>query len=180
MGEIEFASRFLSAPIAAITGTNGKSTVTMMLDEMLKAAGMRTFVGGNLGTPLVKRSAACGRAGGRGVEFSARVDREIPAARRNSSQPDRRSFRPLPDLEDYGRAKARLFENQDAADWAILNRDDPNVWKLARRFARRCSASAMRASGEAPVWRRCGKHLEFHDGARRGRSTSRAFGCGAA
>ena len=36
------------------------------------------------------------------------------------------------DLEDYGRAKARLFENQQASDYAILNRDDPNVWKLAK------------------------------------------------
>ena len=54
MGELELASRFLSAPIAAITGTNGKSTVAVLLGEMLKASGMHTFVGGNLGTPLVK------------------------------------------------------------------------------------------------------------------------------
>ena len=53
VSEIELAARFLSAPIVAITGTNGKSTVTVMLGEIFKRAGMKTFVGGNLGTPLL-------------------------------------------------------------------------------------------------------------------------------
>ncbi|HXN14284.1 MAG TPA: hypothetical protein VN865_14320 [Candidatus Acidoferrales bacterium] len=53
IGEIELASRFLEAPIAAVTGTNGKSTVVVLLGEILKASGRRTFVGGNLGTPLI-------------------------------------------------------------------------------------------------------------------------------
>ena len=53
IGEIELASRFLKMPIAAITGTNGKSTVVVLLGEILKASGRRTFVGGNLGTPLI-------------------------------------------------------------------------------------------------------------------------------
>ena len=61
IGEIELASRFLNAPIAAITGTNGKSTVVVLLGEILKAAGRRTFVGGNLGTPLIE---AVGRRSG--------------------------------------------------------------------------------------------------------------------
>src|SRR5271169_5333585 len=53
IGEIELASRFLDAPIAAVTGTNGKSTVVVLLGEILKASGRRTFVGGNLGRPLI-------------------------------------------------------------------------------------------------------------------------------
>ena len=52
IGEIELASRFITAPLVAVTGTNGKSTVVVLLGEIMKAAGMRTFVGGNLGTPL--------------------------------------------------------------------------------------------------------------------------------
>ena len=52
IGELELGSRFVSAPMVAITGTNGKSTVTVLLGEICKAAGMKTFVGGNLGTPL--------------------------------------------------------------------------------------------------------------------------------
>ena len=53
ISEIELAARFIGAPIVAITGTNGKSTVTVMLGGIFKAAGMKTFVGGNLGTPLL-------------------------------------------------------------------------------------------------------------------------------
>ena len=53
IGEMELASRFLETPIAAVTGTNGKSTVVVLLGEILKASGRRTFVGGNLGTPLI-------------------------------------------------------------------------------------------------------------------------------
>src|SRR5205807_7216120 len=53
IGEMELASQFVRAPIVAVTGTNGKSTVTTMIGAMLREAGKRVFVGGNLGTPLV-------------------------------------------------------------------------------------------------------------------------------
>src|SRR5690606_38184655 len=52
ISEIELASRFVFGRIAAITGTNGKSTVTTLLGEMAKRSGVPTFVGGNLGTPF--------------------------------------------------------------------------------------------------------------------------------
>ncbi|MSP62597.1 MAG: UDP-N-acetylmuramoyl-L-alanine--D-glutamate ligase [Myxococcales bacterium] len=51
-GEVELASRFIRAPIVAVTGTNGKSTVTSLCGEIARATGRPTFVGGNLGTPL--------------------------------------------------------------------------------------------------------------------------------
>ena len=54
IGELELGSRFVAAPIVAVTGTNGKSTVTTLIGEIFKAAGRRTFVGGNLGMPLVE------------------------------------------------------------------------------------------------------------------------------
>src|SRR5579862_3347535 len=53
LGELELASRYMKAPIVGITGTNGKSTVTTMVGDILRAAGKRVFVGGNLGTPLI-------------------------------------------------------------------------------------------------------------------------------
>jgi UDP-N-acetylmuramoylalanine--D-glutamate ligase len=53
-GEIELASRYIEAPIVAITGTNGKSTVTSLCGAIAAATGRPTFVGGNLGTPLVE------------------------------------------------------------------------------------------------------------------------------
>ena len=131
IGEVELASRFITAPIVGVTGTNGKSTVTMMVGDMLKRAGRNVFVGGNLGTPVVD-------AVGRGfdaivAELSSfqleTIDRfrAHVAVHLNLTDDHFERYR---DLEDYGRAKARILENQTADDWAILNRDDPNVWKL--------------------------------------------------
>ena len=52
-GELELASRFITKPIIGITGTNGKTTTTTLIGEILKNAGFRTFVGGNIGIPLL-------------------------------------------------------------------------------------------------------------------------------
>ncbi|MFZ2063770.1 MAG: UDP-N-acetylmuramoyl-L-alanine--D-glutamate ligase [Candidatus Binatus sp.] len=134
VGEIELASRFLDAPIAAVTGTNGKSTVVVLLGEILKASGRRTFVGGNLGTPLIE--AVDGKWDVAVVEVSSFqlewIDKFKPRVGVHLNLTDDH-FDRYKDLEDYGRAKARLFENQRRpSDFAILNRDDPNVWKLAK------------------------------------------------
>ena len=53
VSELELAWRFLKTPLVAITGTNGKTTVTTLIGEMLGAAGKRVFVGGNIGAPLI-------------------------------------------------------------------------------------------------------------------------------
>jgi len=131
IGELELASRFVKAPIIGITGTNGKSTVTTMVGDILKAAGQRVFVGGNLGTPLIE--AADQDIDALVIEISSFQLEWIEQFRAqvgihlNLTDDHFERYR---DLEDYGRAKARLFENQGAGDFAILNRDDPNVWKL--------------------------------------------------
>jgi UDP-N-acetylmuramoylalanine--D-glutamate ligase len=154
IGEVELAARFIRAPIAAVTGTNGKSTVTVMLGEMLKSDGRRVFVGGNLGTPLIE--AAQG-------DYDA-IDAEISSFQLEWIE----SFRPhvgvhlnltddhfdrYRDLEDYGRAKARLFENQGPGDWAILNREDPNVWKLAGEVrARVIGFGLSRPASKSAIW----------------------------
>jgi len=134
IGEIELASRFLKAPIVAITGTNGKSTVVVLLGEILKASGRRTFVGGNLGTPLIE--AVDGKWDVAVVEVSSFqlewIDTFRPRVGVHLNLSDDH-FDRYKSLEDYGRAKARLFENQRRpSDFAVLNRDDPNVWKLAK------------------------------------------------
>src|SRR6185437_12336851 len=136
IGELELASRFISTPIVAVTGTNGKSTVTTLIGEIFKAAGRRVFVGGNLGTPLAEAV---------GGEFDAVV------AEVSSYQLERTEhFKPhvgvhlnlaedhldrYKNLDEYGSAKARLFRMQDRYDWAILNRDDPRVWFLRTRLS---------------------------------------------
>jgi UDP-N-acetylmuramoylalanine--D-glutamate ligase len=154
MGEIELASRFLDAPIAAVTGTNGKSTVVVLLGEILKASGRRTFVGGNLGTPLTdavdgKWDVAVAEVSSFQLEW---IEKFRPRAGVHLNLSDDH-FDRYKDLADYGRAKARLFENQDAADYAILNRDDPNVWKLAKSVRSRVIGFGhTRGDGGASIW----------------------------
>ena len=128
-GELELASHFVSAPIVAITGTNGKSTTTTLIGEMLRATGRPTFVGGNLGEPLAEAigTPAVGTDGFCVVEASSFQLETV------------RAFRPrvavllniTPDhldrydgMEGYAAAKARIFAAQDAADYAVVNADD--------------------------------------------------------
>jgi UDP-N-acetylmuramoylalanine--D-glutamate ligase len=131
IGELELASRFIKFPIVAVTGTNGKSTVTTLIGEICTNAGIKTFVGGNLGTPLVE---AIGRNFQLAVvEVSSyqleTIQRFKPRVAIHLNLSDDHLDR-YHDLDEYGRVKARIFENQDAGDWAILNREEPLVWKL--------------------------------------------------
>ncbi len=176
IGEIELACRFITAPLVAVTGTNGKSTVVVLLGEIMKAAGMRTFVGGNLGTPLV--DAINGEYDVAVVEVSSFQLESIEKFRAkvgvhlNLSDDHFDRYR---NLEDYGRAKARLFENQDASDFAILNRDDPNVWKLAANMrARVISFGIERGDDTASLWHE-GNAIAFDLGTRRGKISLEGF-----
>jgi len=170
IGEVELAARFLKAPIAAVTGTNGKSTVTLMIGAMLKGAGRKTFVGGNLGTPLVEAvdggyDAIVAEISSFQLEWIESFHPHI-GVHLNLSDDHFDRYR---DLEDYGRAKARLFENQDSNDWAILNRDDKWVWKLSAQIRSRVvSFGFERAAARPAIWPVEGA-LEFDLGKSSGR-----------
>ena len=179
IGEIELASWFLDVPIAAVTGTNGKSTVVVLLGEILKAAGRRTFVGGNLGTPLIDAVGANWDVAV--VEVSSFqlewIDKFRPHVGVHLNLTDDH-FDRYKDLDDYGRAKARLFENQDASDFAILNREDPNVWKLAKTVrARVIGFGGARCESGASIWfDEPADVMAFDfDDARRGRISFKGF-----
>lgn len=131
LGEIEIAAAEIEAPIIGITGTNGKSTTTSLIGEIMQAWGKRVFVGGNIGTPLV---AAC------------QDSYEVVVVELSSFQLETiRKFHPrfalllnlssdhldrYPDLQSYYLAKLELFRNMNAGDFAILNADDPEVCRL--------------------------------------------------
>jgi UDP-N-acetylmuramoylalanine--D-glutamate ligase len=125
VSEIELAARHLEIPLLAVTGTNGKSTTTTLLGAMLRQAGRRPFVGGNLGTPLV--SAVGGDYDAAVVEVSSFqlewVDRFRPTVGVFLNLTDDHLDR-YPDLDAYGRAKLRLFARQTARDTAVLNGGD--------------------------------------------------------
>lgn len=124
-GEVELASRFVPAPIVGVTGTNGKSTTTQLIGDMLEASSVPVFCGGNLGQPL---SEAVGqRACEHGVivlelssfqlETVVRFRAHV-AVLLNLSEDHLDRY---PSYEAYQRAKGRLFERQERTDFAVLS-----------------------------------------------------------
>ena len=134
IAEIELAYRHLKGKIIGITGSNGKTTTTTLTAELLKGAGLKARAAGNIGTPLIQF-----------VEESEPDD--IYVVELSSFQLESiETFRPFaaallnltPDhmdryggFEDYAAAKARIFMNQAAGDFAVLNADDPRTAAMA-------------------------------------------------
>ncbi len=135
VSEVELAARFIEAPIVAITGTNGKSTVTTMIGEMCSRHGPPTFVGGNLGRPMIEAvDTDAGRKGGLVVaELSSFQLERVSQMKAHvavllnvtADHLDR-----YPSFEAYAAAKARVFERQTADDFAILPADSPDLREL--------------------------------------------------
>jgi UDP-N-acetylmuramoylalanine--D-glutamate ligase len=161
LSEIELGYRFFPAPLVAITGTNGKSTTTTLIGEMLKADGRRTFVGGNLGTPFI--GAVSGAWDWGVLEISSfqlewvEVFAPRVAVLLNVTEDHLDRYEAF---EAYCRAKERIFEAQGASDFAVLNRDDPRVWALKERmkaqvrsFGFAVTPRGVFARGDAIVWR---------------------------
>ncbi|WP_321530836.1 UDP-N-acetylmuramoyl-L-alanine--D-glutamate ligase [uncultured Desulfuromonas sp.] len=137
-GEVEYASRHLTAPIIAITGTNGKSTTTELVGQMLRGCGKRVFVGGNIGVPLIE-------AAGQDVDYVVAelssfqletIDRFHPryALLLNVSVDHLDRY---PDMAAYVAAKQAIFCNQTADDVAVLNGEDEQVLAMASHIASR-------------------------------------------
>lgn len=130
IGEIELASRFLRGRIVAITGTNGKTTTTSLIGQMLKDAGINTQVGGNIGTALISMVESSRDDGWTVVEVSSFQLETIVnfhptvAAVLNVTPNHMDRYETL---MDYAAAKHRIFMNQTAGDVAILNADDEIV-----------------------------------------------------
>jgi len=153
IGEVELASRFLSGKLIGVTGTNGKSTTVTLIGELLRASGFEPFVGGNLGTPLTEAALASIR--GRRWDM---VVAEVSSFQLETIE----TFHPwigailnitpdhldrYPSMEGYAAAKARLFENQTALDFAVLNADDPGL----ARFAPQSRGTRAQFSRKGPV-----------------------------
>src|SRR2546423_736549 len=132
--EVELADRFLDGRLIGITGSNGKTTTTSLIDHILKDAGFSTILAGNIGTPLIARVEQTNNDTIAVVELSSFQLELIETFRPNisvflnltSDHLDRHHT-----FEAYGRAKARIFENQTEADSAVLNADDSATTPLA-------------------------------------------------
>ena len=126
IGEVELAYRFMKGRIIGITGSNGKTTTTTLIGELLKNAEISTQVGGNIGTPLITLANSTDKTW-TVAELSSFQLETIKDFRPNiaiclnvtPNHLDRYDF-----FSDYAAAKHRIFMNQTADDLAILNADD--------------------------------------------------------
>ncbi|MBN1917158.1 MAG: UDP-N-acetylmuramoyl-L-alanine--D-glutamate ligase [Verrucomicrobia bacterium] len=124
ISEIELAYRQCAARIAAITGTNGKTTVTRLVERLLTAGGIGSITAGNIGDPLIEQARAVGPNGVLAIELSSfqleRIERFRPQVgvllNVTPDHMDRYAT-----LDDYARAKMRLFENQTPDDTAVVH-----------------------------------------------------------
>jgi UDP-N-acetylmuramoylalanine--D-glutamate ligase len=128
IGEMELAARFIKIPIIAVTGTNGKSSVTTLIGNMLEKAGKQVFVGGNLGTPLAAYVARNEKADAIVAEASSfQLDTIVSFCPEVSIilniSPDHLDR--YKEYEDYVRSKLRIFENQGSGHYTIVNDNDP-------------------------------------------------------
>lgn len=133
MGELEFASRFLHAPVVAVTGTNGKTTTTALLGEMLALSGKRVFVGGNIGNPLIEYVEQGGGADTVVLEVSSFQLDTASSFRANVAVLLNISADHLDRYDNYAAysaSKGKVFANQTPEDTAVINRMDPEVKKL--------------------------------------------------
>lgn len=134
ISELEFAYNLTDAKIIAVTGTNGKSTTTSLVYEILKTAGLPAAIGGNIGNPIINEIEKISKRGFLATEVSTFQLEGI------------KKFKPFiafilnitPDHIDrhksmgkYIRLKGRIFENQKEEDYLILNYDDDNCRALA-------------------------------------------------
>ncbi len=170
LGEIEIAIRELDAPLIAVTGTNGKSTTTCLIGEILAGWQKKCFVGGNLGTPLIS---ACGtRYDSLVVELSSfqleTIETFSPdfALMLNLSEDHLDRYA---DFSSYLTTKEAIFENMGAGQYAILNAEDGRVRELTVPIAvkkiwfsaNRLLDEGMGRRGDQLIWRWQGEESSF-------------------
>lgn len=134
IGELELAVAEVTAPIIAITGTNGKSTTTALIGHLLNEGGITACVGGNIGTPLLDLLPQAKSARVIVLEVSSYQLETTPGFHPHVAvllniTPDHLDR--YGDMGRYIRAKALVFQNQTAEDICIYNMGDPEVAKLA-------------------------------------------------
>lgn len=127
ISEIELAFNFIDKPIIAVTGSNGKTTTTTLINNILKSSGLRVFLGGNIGTPLIDIAGCDDQYDYILLELSSFQLQGI------------KEFKPFiavclniypnhldhhKDLNEYVTSKTKIFSNQTAHDIAVVNNDD--------------------------------------------------------
>jgi UDP-N-acetylmuramoylalanine--D-glutamate ligase len=165
LGEVELASRWTSVPIVAVTGTNGKTTVTTLVREILEQSGLNAVSAGNIGRPLAE--AVDGEAEVLVVEVSS-----FQLALTSTFRPRVAVWLNVADdhldahgsFDAYVAAKARIWANQRGDDVAVVNADDPIVLASAKGAPARVTTVGLGAD-PAPDWHVAGGALRRPDGS---------------
>ena len=134
VGELELAYQNLAGDVLAISGTNGKTTTTTLLGKIFENAGRKTHVAGNIGYPLSSVAREAVKQDVTVIEVSSFQLESIEtfhphvAALLNITEDHLNRHGTM---EEYIRLKQRMFENQTEEDCAVLNMDDPTLFKMA-------------------------------------------------
>ncbi len=140
IGEMELASAFIKEPIVAVTGTNGKTTTTKLLGEMLESSGLKVYVGGNIGNPLIGYADEDVRADVVVAEVSSfqldTIDGFKPAVAVLLNITEDHLDR-YPDFKAYAASKGRIFKNQDEYDTAVMNGHDQQIRLVSKNIKSR-------------------------------------------
>ena len=166
IGEIELAARFMAGPIVAITGANGKTTTTSLAGEIIAAGKFSTVVGGNIGTPAISLVDQAGPATWTVLEVSSFQLETIVEFRPRIAvilniTPDHLDRHKT--FVNYVGAKARVFENQLADDFSVLNADEPTTAGLSDRTRAQLFWFSRSKEIEKGALAR-GTHIYFRDG----------------
>ncbi len=154
LGEMAVAAQFLKTPVVAVTGTNGKTTVTTLLGEIFRQCNMKVFVGGNIGTPVFEYLCGPQDADVVVLEISSfQLDtgggahglRPAIALLLNISPDHLDRYESFP---DYVRSKFQIFAAQHENDGAIINSDDPEIMSRTDLWPRsRCYFFGKKIAG---------------------------------
>ncbi len=140
ISEIEAAWILCPAKVVAVTGSNGKTTVTTLIGEILKESGRKAFVCGNIGNPFSGEVAKMGEGDFVSLEVSSFQLEHISAFKPDIAvllNFSRNHLDRYADMEEYLRAKKRMYMNQDPSNYLVLNRADKAVSALAKEAAGR-------------------------------------------
>jgi UDP-N-acetylmuramoylalanine--D-glutamate ligase len=172
LGELELAGRFIEEPIIAVTGTNGKTTTTSLLASMLEHSGLRVFVGGNIGNPLIDYAEQPGSTDVLVVEVSSfqldTISQFHPSVALLLNITDDHLDR-YPDFNAYAASKLRIFENQNKSDFAVINSADPGLLELTHHLSSRrllfgYQKNGLQSTGDG-AWIN-GQYLQFRTGSK--------------
>jgi UDP-N-acetylmuramoylalanine--D-glutamate ligase len=166
IGELELAARFIKGQILAVTGSNGKTTTTTLLGEILKAAGLETLVGGNIGVPVVSLVDASTDATWSVLEVSSfqleSTEQFHPTiAVILNITPDHLDRHGS--FENYALAKERIFAAQDRNDYLVVNADNARTAEAAARSQARVYWFSEEHPVERGAWLE-GGYVVFREG----------------